>query len=205
MTWGSLQVEWVAANATAGVLAALCSVLFGPTIAPVDLLILGLLQWVVIRRYGANAWWIVATTLGAFLGLLLGFPLFAVIQQGTGSIAAVMGLSDSAVVLPPLAATFAVGGTIMGLGQARVLPLAGTAARRWVLANAIGLAAYAVTALFLGATTYVLLIPIGIGGLGLEGGQALVGATGGALGGALYGLITAIVLSASLGRPPVAA
>jgi hypothetical protein len=192
--WRSLHLRWAAANALSGVLVGLSSALLGPTITPVDLLILGGLQWLVIRQYGTPPWWIVATAVGAFIGLLLGFPLFAVIQEGTGALAAAAGLSDSAVVLPPLAATFAVGGAVMGVAQVRVLRVPRPTAIRWVLASAVGLAAYAVAALFLGATVYVLLIPFGIDTFGLEGGQALVGAVGGALGGALYGIITAVVL-----------
>jgi hypothetical protein len=162
------------ANAVAGLLVALCSVLLGPSIAPVDLIVLGLLQWLAIRNRGVSAWWIIASAVGAFIGLILGFPLFGFIEQKTGGIAAVMNLSDSFVVLPPLAATFAVGGAVMGLAQLRVRRSTRSTPRRWVFASMLGFAAYAVIALFLGATAYELLIPFGASDLRLESSQLRV-------------------------------
>lgn len=197
MTQRALAVRWILANGVAGLVVAICSVLLGPVIAPLELIFLGLVQWLVLRNRGVSAWWVVATALGAFIGLLLGFPLFALIQQATGAVAAVMSLSDSFVVLPPLAATFAVGGALMGLAQVRMLPRTRSTTRRWVIASVLGFAAYAVAALFLGATAYEVLLPVGASDFGLETSQLLVGTIGGALGGVVYGLATAFALGIS--------
>ncbi|MDZ8240894.1 MAG: serine/threonine-protein kinase [Nostoc sp. ChiQUE01a] len=87
--------------------------------------LLGVMQWLMLRRLVSCKWWVLATVLGITIGFLLAYAVgYAVV--GLGSVVVV------AVVL------YAVGGTSLGMIQWLVLRRSLSRTGWWVLANTVG-------------------------------------------------------------------
>jgi hypothetical protein len=157
----SLWGRWVLACAVAGSAGLLISadgMAFSVGFLPG--ILLGPPQWLVLRRYGVRAWWLVATVAGCILGWLVCVAGWLLLFPGIASIilavTSLLGVTyfEQALETPGssmvfLVAGLALGGATIGAIQTMALPPNGghagrpslwaqaVAGRWWVLANAI--------------------------------------------------------------------
>ncbi len=146
------------------------AMLIGPRLGGVvNPAILGLTQWLVLRRYISKAgWWILATTIGGVVALYIGsavtFFTTGILWHGAGLVGG------------------AVGGAILGLAQWLVLRRHVSQAGWWILASAVALAVGAGWVVNLGISS------------AFRGGESIemlrwigIGAASGAIGGVIKG------------------
>jgi hypothetical protein len=137
---------------------------------------LGLAQWLVVRRFLAQAgWWVLATAVGLALGMgaaTVTFNLSVGIMRGESNEGAIV--------------SFAVCGLIAGIAQWPVLRKSVTHAGWWPLASTLG------------HTTFLLLFVTISRGLDVS---TLSAVPTGALCGAVYGIITGLPLVWLLRKP----
>jgi hypothetical protein len=133
-------------------------------------MMIGLGQWLVLRRHIAQgAWWIVATTLGGVIGGAMGSAVGYAVFGAVGSLVGV-GVGS------------AVGGATVGVAQWLVLRRHFTQGAWWIVATTLGI-----------------VVGVSMGGgmvnvVGFAGGRTASGAVGSAVGGAIFGFVTAFVL-----------
>ena len=137
-------------------------------------LVLGVLQWLVLRRQVARAgWWVLASTVGGVLGVGFGFGLGFVLMLGVGvGIVVVLG---------------GVLGLVLGVLQWLVLRRQVARAGWWVLASTVG-GVGLVGRLVGGFVASAVGVFEGVFGVGI------VVVLGGIVGGAVYGAITGLAL-----------
>ncbi len=86
--------------------------------------LLGVMQWLMLRRLVSYKWWVLATVVGITIGFLLGIPVGRAVQSAGRPVGyAVMG---------------AVAGTLLGMIQWLVLRRSLSCTGWWVLANTVG-------------------------------------------------------------------
>jgi len=151
-------------------------------------IVVGIAQWLVLRRPIQNmSWrvWVLATAIGAFVAWTLGMIPSTLMATNTAAAAAAAPPPEmSDVVMYGLAALMgAVLGPILGLPQWLVLRRHVQKAGWWVLANAAAWA-LGMPVVFVGASS----VPPGGFGLGVVVVGIVTGASAGAVVGAVHGL-----------------